>query len=114
MFSFFTTTTAPPWVFSAPDPNDPTQALPGFERAAFRIFFVNVSNNQKVEGNGDWTTIDVDTGVFQYQLSDTDFPNAYATQSPNPGTAMFDVCNQIIIDGKEYDPSPSRIMIRKI
>lgn len=115
MLTFFTTTTAPPWVFSAPDPNNPTQALPGFANAEFSIEFVNVSNGQKVAGNGTWVTTDVDTGIFQYHLSDTDLANAYATSgSSNPGTAIIDICNQITIGSEVYDPQPSRIQIRKI
>jgi len=115
MFAFFTTTTAPPWVFSAPDPNDPAQALPGFSGATFKIYFVNVSNNQKVQGNGTFTITDVDTGVFQYQLSNTDLSNAYGTTgSTAPGTVIIDVCVEITIGAEVYDPSPSRISVRKI
>jgi hypothetical protein len=117
MLTYFTTTTAPPFVFSAPDPNNPGQAVPGFADATFRIFFVNIANNQKYEGNGGdeaWTIIDADKGIFQYQMSDTDFANAYATTgASNPGTATFDICVQIIAT-KEWDPQPSRIAIRKI
>jgi hypothetical protein len=114
MFAFFTTTTAPPWVFSAPDPNDTSQALPGFAGASFSIEFVNISNNQKVTGTGTWTITDAAHGVFQYQLSNTDLANAYATQSALPGIATIDVCVEITIAGKVYDPNPSRISIRKI
>jgi hypothetical protein len=115
MFSFFTTTTAPPWTFSAPDPNNPSQALPGFSGATFTIEFVNVSNNARVAGTGTWSITDVTHGVFQYQLSSTDLANAYATTgSSSPGTAMFDVCVEITIGSQVYDPSPSRIAVRKI
>ena len=118
MLTFFTTTTAPPLVFSATDPNNPGLAVPGFAEATFNIWFVNVSNNQKYEGNGGdeaWTIIDAEKGIFQYQMSDNDFENAYTqtTGSSNPGTATFDICVQIIAT-KEWDPQPSRIQIRKI
>jgi hypothetical protein len=114
MLTFFTTTTAPPWFFSAVDPTT-EQALPSFSSASFEIFFVNISNNQKVQGNGTWDITDATNGVFQYQLSDTDMENAYATTgSSNPGTAILDVCVEITIGSEVYDPNPSRIAVRKI
>jgi hypothetical protein len=112
MLTFFTTTTAPPWDFTAADDQGNVIPVTG---ASFTIEFVNVSNNQKVAGNGTWSIIDANNGHFRYQLSSTDLANAYATTgTSSPGAAIFDICNQIIIGSVVYDPNPCRIMIRKI
>jgi len=111
VLTFFTTTTASVWQFTVT--NSQGEVLP-LDGAAFKIFFVNVSNNQKTQGSGTWKITDADNGVFQYRLSSTDLADAYATQSAQPGIAVFDVCNEITIGSDVYDPSPNRIQIRKI
>lgn len=111
MFTFFTTTTAPPFDFTAVDDQGDILSVVG---ATFSIEFVNVANNQKVAGNGTWSIIDGPNGHFRYHLSNTDLSNAYATQSSQPGTAIIDVCVEITIGAEVYDPTPSRISVRKI
>lgn len=66
------------------------------------------STNHRIHVDGSGVTQPVSGSVSVNTISN------YATQSANPGTAIFDVCVEITIGSEVYDPQPSRIQIRKI
>lgn len=113
---FFTTTTAPPWVFTFADANG--NVPPSFTSASWSVKFRSLSTGTKYTGAGAWSGANGSTGQVTYTLASNDLASVYAISALGinslPGTETFEIFPEATIGSLVYDGLPSQIQIRKI
>ena len=114
MDTYFTTSTGPPWTFSFIDELNNILSLTG---ATFTMTLRSLASGQKTPGTGTFsgTSQQLQAGQVIYQLSSSDLANAYAADSPSPGTITFELLVEATIGTLKYDAmEPPQIKVRKV